>query len=211
MRGFYHYRARPLHAKRIILGSKRWQQWLPAALLLLGIITGAVMEASGRTGGQAYLAYFVRQLLHIYSDSTFNGIVGFAFISAFLLHATMFFFSFSCIGTPAVLLVPLLKGFYIGCISGYLYGTMGLRGIAANLLLCFLPHMGEAVLLLYFTSHSLQLSNSLFRYLIAQKADSCIRTQACLQAFLTASLGLIGTSLGTGLLSAVFAPVFLGG
>lgn len=211
MRGFYHFKTRPLHAKRVVVGQKRWQLWLPVGLLLLGVCVGAVAEEMSRTNGQAYTTFFVRQVLSIYCDSTFTGVMGFLFLSSFLLHTIILFFSFSCIGAPAVLLIPFVKGFSFGCISGYLYGTLGLRGVLANMLLCLLPQLGEAALLLYFSMQALQMSTSLFRYLIAQKADSCIRTHGCLQAYLTTSLLLIATSTTGALLAKLFAPVFLTG
>ena len=208
MRGFSHGKIRPLHIKRI--SQRQWYFWLPALLYLIGILAGTWMEESGRAGGQAYALYFTKQVLSIYAQGSFTQVMGYTFLSQFAFQCVVLFFSFSCIGAPAILLMPLCKGISLGCVSGYLYAALGLQGVLTNLFLFWLPQIGEACLLFFFVSRALALSVNLFSYnVLEKKSTGSAQTQQCLGVFLVTSLGGVFTSALSGILCSVFAPVFL--
>lgn len=208
---FSRTRIRPLRTRQIAT-RYRWSIWLPVLCYLCGITAGAIIEAQSRANSQAYALYFVKQVLSVYAGGSFTQVMGYNFLCQFALQSIVLFFSFSCIGTPAILCMPLLKGITLGCVSGYLYAVRGFAGVCANLFLFWLPQILEACLLFFFVSRALLLSSSLFTYnVLEQKSAGTGKVQSCVIAFLMTSLGGIGTSLLSGLLSAVFAPVFFAG
>ncbi len=196
-------RLKPLRAKRFISAQKIWQTWVPYLTLLVGIVLGSMLEQTTRLSGHAYIPYFINQVINTYTLK-FVDVAAFAFISSFSLHVLMLFFSFSCIGVPALIALPFLKGIYIGCISGYLYSSMGLTGIIVNILIFLLPQVAEALLICVLCTHALYVSSGLFNLLITKKYDSFIRMQLFTQVFLYSSLALIPTCLLSATLSYIF-------
>ncbi len=204
-------RIKPLRARRFIGTRKLWQTWVPPAVLLFGIVTGSLLQhvtTITYKGGHAYLTYFIDQIMLAHKQDMLH-VIAFSFSSAFILHLLVLFFSFSCVGTPILILIPFLKGAYIGCISGYMYTSFGMRGVVANLLIFFLPQLGEAFLLCVINTQAMYVSSGLFKLLISKKYECFIRFQNFIQSFVYTSVLLILTSSISGVLSFVFAPVFL--
>ncbi len=203
-------RIRPLRARRFIGTRKLWQTWVPPVVLLVGIVAGSFLQVNttvATSGGQAYISFFIEQIMLEHRQSVVE-VVAFSFISALFLHLLVFFFSFSCVGTPVLIIIPFLKGAYIGCISGYLYTSLGLTGVLANLLIFFAPQLGEAFLLCVLTTQAMYVSSGLFKLLISKKYECFVRLQSFVQCFVYTSLALAVTSVLSGVLSFVFVPVF---
>lgn len=208
MRRIPRFKVRSLKLRQANL--RGWMQILPVLLYLLGITAGAICEEIGRAHGQTYAQYFVTQFLQIHLQSSLVGIIGFSFLSGLLLQTAVLFFGFSCVGVPVVLCIPMLKGFTDGCLSGFLYGSMGLRGLAANLLLFWAPQVGQAALLLSFTARILPMTVTLYRCNLLQKTpDRKLDLESPLRFYLFSALGVAAVSMGSGALSYLFAAVFL--
>lgn len=120
------------------------------------------------------------------------------------------FFSLSCIGAPVLACVPVLRGISIGCVSAYLYASMGMRGLLANLILFWLPAILQSVFLVLFTDAALDTSTSLFRLNFLEQATGAgTKISRCLRIFVVSSLGMLLAAILEGLLAVIFAPVFL--
>ncbi len=202
------FKLKALRSRRILQKSRVWHYWAPILFLLLGIILGSLFEQLQRNDGQAFITYFITYILNIYSN-TFLNIVSFVFLSAFFLHVITLFLGFCTFGLPLILLVPFIKGLYFGCVSGYLYSTMGVRGIVANFLIFLLPQIIEAYLLFVLCTQSSYHSVGIFKLIINKKTDVVLHTQLFIKRFLYSSIFLIISSLLNGVLAIVFSPVFL--
>ena len=133
-----------------------------------------------------------------------------SFLSAMILQAVVLFFSLSCIGAPVLACVPVLRGISIGCVSAYLYASMGMRGLLANLILFWLPAILQSVFLVLFTDAALDTSTSLFRLNFLEQATGAgPKISRCLRIFVVSSLGMLLAAILEGLLAVIFAPVFL--
>ncbi len=201
------FKVRPLKTRKIIGKRKLWQTWVPPLFLLFGIISGSFFEQINRLNGQAYLSYFINQVLENYTNSPIS-IVSFTFLSSFILHFIILVFSFSCLGTPILISIPFLKGFYFGCVSGYLYTTLGVNGILINLLILLLPQFIESILICVLSTHAMYISCALYNNLLLKKSDTPIRTQEYFKVFLFTSILLIISSSICAILSYIFVPIF---
>ncbi len=201
-------RLRPLHVRRVKNKAKVWFFPLPWILLFFGIVIGSIYESYSRNSGQVYITFFIEEVVSIYS-ADFLSVMSFVFLSSFTIHLIMLFFSFCCIGLPVIFLLPVLKGIFIGCINGYLYGTMGAQGVFANLLILFLPQIIEAITISVLCTHAVQLSTGLYRQITSKNKDVNLRVDLYIRYFIFSSIFLLLSSFLTAALSFVFAPVFL--
>ena len=178
-------------------------------ILLAGVLLGSMGQAAGAQ--KPYLAHFIAQYLEQHCSSGFAAAVGASFSSAMLMQMLVVFLGLSCAGTPFLIFVPMLRGIYIGCIGAFLYGSMGMRGLLANLILFWIPEVMQAVFLLILVNAALDTSWPLFRACFSSQEFDGIRAKAdaCLRCFVYTSLGMLAAALLEGALSAIFAPVLL--
>lgn len=211
MRGFLH-KAQHIKPNLSLSKSKSFsaKQIFLASLILFGIVLGALFEEASRAGGQAYMTYFTQQVLSVYQNGSFLGVMGFCFLSAFIMQSLVLFFGLSCIGTPAVALMPLCKGFSMGCVSGYLCSVYGLRGTLGNLIIFWLPDVIQCVLLLILANAALATSTNLFiTQILDRQPVGGTRLLRCMELFLFTGIASLVPSLFSGALSVLFSPVFL--
>lgn len=178
-------------------------------ILLAGVLLGSLWQSVGAQN--PYLSHFIAQYLEQHRTVSFPAVVSASFFSAILVQVLIVLLGLSCVGIPFLLVVPLLHGVSVGCIGAFLYGSMGMRGLLANLILFWVPEVMQAVLLLLLVNTALDTSLSLFRAGFLSQSTDGIRTQidACLRCFVQTSLGMLAAVLLEGALSAVFAPVLL--
>mgnify|MGYP003094454021 CR=1 FL=1 len=163
-----------------------------ALALLAGVLCGSFWQHAGHNTG------------------SFSAAMSVSFLSAMILQAVVLFFSLSCIGAPVLACVPVLRGISIGCVSAYLYASMGMRGLLANLILFWLPAILQSVFLVLFTDAALDTSTSLFRLNFLEQATGAgTKISRCLRIFVVSSLGMLLAAILEGLLAVIFAPVFL--
>lgn len=210
MRGFLSHRRRPQPAG----GAVRLQNALPALLLSLALLAGLLCGSLWLAGAQGqtakYLSYFAQQYLRRYKAGEFWPAFTVAYLSAFLLLGLVLFLSFSCLGAPLIFCAPLCKGIALGCISAYLYTQWGLRGMAANLLLLFIPELAKVGGLLLLSVRALDASVGLFKLNCVQQAPgAAAKMSRSLRSFVAAASLTLAASLLQAALTAVFGPVFL--
>lgn len=213
MRGFTKPRLARLHAPFRSAGARgNHTSHLQAACLALALLAGVLCGSFWQhaSGENAYLSYFVEQYLAGHNTGSFSAAMSAAFLSAMVLQAVVLFFSLSCIGAPVLACVPVLRGISIGCVSAYLYASMGMRGLLANLILLWLPGILQAVFLIVFTDAALDTSVSLFRLnFLEQTTGAGTKISRCLRIFVISSLGMLLAAVLEGLLAVIFAPVLL--
>ena len=211
MRGFIKPRFTRLHMPfRAKTERSRHSFHLQAVGLALALLSGVLCGSFWQHASQqnVYLSYFAEQYLAGHNTGSFSAAMSVSFLSAMILQAVVLFFSLSCIGAPVLACVPVLRGISIGCVSAYLYASMGMRGLLANLILFWLPAILQSVFLVLFTDAALDTSTSLFR-LNFLESRVCPIISRCLQIFVVSSLGMLLAAILEGLLAVIFAPVFL--
>ena len=205
MRGFIKPRFTRLHMPfRAKAERSRHSFHLQAVGLALALLAGVLCGSFWQHASQqnVYLSYFAEQYLAGHNTGSF--------LSAMILQAVVLFFSLSCIGAPVLACVPVLRGISIGCVSAYLYASMGMRGLLANLILFWLPAILQSVFLVLFTDAALDTSTSLFRLNFLEQATGAgTKISRCLRIFVVSSLGMLLAAILEGLLAVIFAPVFL--
>ena len=206
MWGYFHMRTPRIGSKQ----TGYYMFFLLATVFLIGILVGAIAQNFSNNDNTPYLLYYVKQILSVFQAGNFISNSGYLFLSCMALQTLLLFFSLSCIGVPVILFIPFCKGFSIGCVSAYLYTTLELRGIAANLLIFWLPDCVAALILLIFTRIALDTSYSLFCSNILGKGQGgTVKSHQCLRVFLITSLGYLPCAVWAGIAAAIFAPVFL--
>ena len=213
MRGFIKPRFTRLHMPfRAKAERSRHSFHLQAVGLALALLAGVLCGSFWQHASQqnVYLSYFAEQYLAGHNTGSFSAAMSVSFLSAMILQAVVLFFSLSCIGAPVLACVPVLRGISIGCVSAYLYASMGMRGLLANLILFWLPAILQSVFLVLFTDAALDTSTSLFRLNFLEQATGAgTRISRCLRIFVVSSLGMLLAAILEGLLAVIFAPVFL--
>ena len=173
MRGFIKPRFTRLHMPfRAKAERSRHSFHLQAVGLALALLAGVLCGSFWQHASQqnVYLSYFAEQYLAGHNTGSFSAAMSVSFLSAMILQAVVLFFSLSCIGAPVLACVPVLRGISIGCVSAYLYASMGMRGLLANLILFWLPAILQSVFLVLFTDAALDTSTSLFRLNFLEQA-----------------------------------------
>ena len=204
MRGFIKPRFTRLHMP-FRAKAERSRHSFP---LLAGVLCGSFWQHASQQN--VYLSYFAEQYLAGHNTGSFSAAMSVSFLSAMILQAVVLFFSLSCIGAPVLACVPVLRGISIGCVSAYLYASMGMRGLLANLILFWLPAILQSVFLVLFTDAALDTSTSLFRLNFLEQATGAgTKISRCLRIFVVSSLGMLLAAILEGLLAVIFAPVFL--
>lgn len=203
------YRTRSAHPVTGRMTSSGWKLVGLSCTLLAGVAFGSIFPYLAESN--RYLSYFAHQYLVGNHGGGFSSVASGSFFSAMMLQAVVLFFSFSCIGAPVLLCIPFLRGIAIGCISAFLYTEMGSRGLAANMILLWIPEVLQAACLLFFVLAALNTSISLFQSNFLSKTPNSAgpKVSRCLRCFVFSSLGLLLASVIEGLLAAIFAPVLL--
>lgn len=209
MRELTDYKKGKIHSSSLSLAKKRTKPriLLLAGILLLGIFFGSMWQQSSLQN--AYLSYFAQQYL-AHCGSGLLAVVSGTFLSYILLETVVLFFSFSCIGTPVLFCIAALYGIPLGCITTYLYTSLGMRGLLANMILFLVPHLIAACSLVYFLDVAIGASTALFRIHMKGCASGMnAKMRYCFNSFLITLCGMLAAALLKGILCAIFAPVLL--
>lgn len=182
-----------------------------ACMVLAGVLAGTIWEAYARFAQNEYVSYFVKQYLNRYTYSSFGALLGGILWPSMLSLLFLVYNGFSCIGFPFILVVPLLKGFSIGSISGYLYATHGLHGMAAVLVLFFLPQMLQLWAILLLSQASANASfGLLLNHFTNQTVNEPFRLGQMVRRLAQSIVITVLACVLESALSVVFAPVLLG-
>ena len=176
--------------------------------LLAGVALGSFLPAG--TGEQGtYFSYFAQQYLKLYQGTSFYDLFAASFLAPLLLQSALFFCAASCFGGPVAALLLLFRGIGIGGVSTYLYQLLGLRGMAANLVLFFLPSLFQCLLHWWMAGAAWRSSAALFRLHCRTQAGSLPTSiRHPLRVYLLSSIGLAAAAALQAGLSLLFAVVF---
>lgn len=119
--------------------AANWQMLLLLLLFVLGMAWGctAVKNSSDTLDGmlKTVLSGFVtNRAEHSFFATLFN-----ALLPSLFLTLVVFLSGLSPAGLPVIAAVPMFRGFGLGVVSGYLYQTGGLKGVAYCMLTLY-PH-----------------------------------------------------------------------
>ncbi|MEG0178218.1 MAG: hypothetical protein RR654_01575 [Oscillospiraceae bacterium] len=180
-------------------------------IALLGVLCGAIYVNICQVKEQDFIMYYINEFLNYHKSETFAVLTSFVFLSSLILHIIAVAMGFSCIGMPIVAVLPLIKGFTIGCVSSYLYNEMGIKGALLNLLMLWLPQVLQTVLLVMLCAHAFILSKSLFGLALGSNNSNSIQIASKLfvKAFTFTSFFLLFTSIIESMLSQIFASVMI--
>lgn len=182
-----------------------------ASIVLTGVLLGSIWEAYARYTHNEYAGYFVLQYLNRYEYTSFASLFGAVLWPSMLTLVFLFYNGFSCIGFPLILMVPLLKGFSIGSISGYLYSTHGFHGMAAVLILFFLPEMLQVWAVLILSKASAAASfGLLLTHFAGQPVNEAFRLGQMAQRLAKSIVLVVLACALESTLSIIFAPILLG-
>lgn len=123
-------RRRNLRLKNAAMNTLAYQYIALAALILAGIVIGAVMARNNSTGSRLDFGVFMQNTL---SKESINKGFGYLFLTSFfsssLLLCSAFILGLCAIGSPGHVAVLLFKGAGIGLSMGYIYIQYGLKGL----------------------------------------------------------------------------------
>ncbi|MDR0531645.1 MAG: stage II sporulation protein M [Oscillospiraceae bacterium] len=167
------FRARGVRASRLPgLGAKKigdmagllsenWQKLALLALYGLGLLLGAKTAANAGSGWQARLLELLRdQRLRRAGQSVFANAAGYFGVDALFLAAA-FLLGLCAAGLPLVLLLPVLRGLGMGCLSGWLYLSYGFQGVGYCVLTLYLPAIVSMLILLSGCKQSMLMSGDM--------------------------------------------------
>ncbi|MEG1641007.1 MAG: hypothetical protein RR284_08805 [Ruthenibacterium sp.] len=210
MQGIFH--AKRLHVRKNAQPI-HWHLWALTGCYCAGLVLGAYFYMqSTQIGTQTYLTYYVQELLKTYRSAAFLPVAALVFLSCVTLQGILLFFSLSCIGAPVIFCVPIFKGISAGCLCAALVSLQGFRGAMAHLLLFWLPELLQISILLLFSDIALRTSLCLFSCNLCNKNSgngTFTKISLCLRMFLLTALAYLVCAVAAGVLSCVFAPVFL--
>ena len=140
-----------------------WIIYLIFIILLIGILSG-VLYSSKVTGQNLKNLDF---LFNIHSLSTTQktaaNIFTESFSSAFIMLFLIFVFGFCVFGLPVILYLVFVQGFGFGLSAGYIYSTIGTKGVFYNISV-LIPCMALLFfVLLYASKNAMIMSISLFK------------------------------------------------
>lgn len=144
-----------------------WLIYLLCLILLFGILWGVLYTSSASGQSFGYLQF----LFNIHNTSIMEksavSIFTASFSSGFIVLFILFVLGFCAIGIPAILFMVLLQGFGFGLSAGYIYATVGTKGILYNICV-FIPCMALLFFVILHASKSAaSMSISLFRLVFA--------------------------------------------
>lgn len=88
-----------------------------------------------------------------------------------LFYLINIFFSFSVIGIPFIISLPMLKGFGLGCFCGFLYSTYRLTGLGYSLLTVYPGAIVSTLVFILACNDSSEYSKNLFLKSIKGKGN----------------------------------------
>ena len=134
----------------------------------VGLLTGSILQC-----GEGRLAKFLTLFAQNYGHTVLNtdpftcfrGL----FLSFFLVLTALFVLSLCSVGAPFILLIPFLKGIQVGAFTSYLYTTLQLKGLFANILLLWPHQVICAGITIVFALFALQSSLRLFEVTLGRR------------------------------------------
>ena len=175
----------------------------------IGLAAGSFLQC-GSSMLSKYLTLFAGQYQNIiFTTNAFSCFRG-LFLSFFLMLTLLFIFSLCSIGAPFILLMPFVKGLEIGVFTSYLYQTMHLKGLFANILLLWPHQVISAGIVIGFSLISLRSARQLFQITLggAQGKESALIPILLRPYLVCCGINLI--PIGYELLANfLFLPVFL--
>lgn len=107
------------------------------AFFIIGLIIGAFSVKTDSEG----ISGSLKQLVESYTELRGEQGIAANFCNSLAVNgffvALAFFFGFSLIGYPFLMLLPMIKGMGIGIVSGYLYSTYKFLGLGYSLLIIY--------------------------------------------------------------------------
>ncbi|MEG1366619.1 MAG: hypothetical protein RSC96_05315 [Oscillospiraceae bacterium] len=184
----------------VILGS----------IMLLGILIGALLISADAKISNKYPIFLINAFLQSHKSVSFTMLLSFSFLSGMIIHILTLICGFSCVGAPFIAAIPFLRGMFMGCISGYLYADMGIKGVLLNAILFWLPQALQGMALIVFASYALDTSLSMFATCFLEPVQSIkTRLKLYVKSFIFTSLILFITAIFESLLSGLLAEVLI--
>lgn len=88
-----------------------------------------------------------------------------------IFNAVNIFFSFSVIGYPFIIILPLLKGLGLGAVCGYLYSTYKMAGLGYSLLMLYPGAIVSTLALILACNDSCEYSKNLYNKSIKNRGQ----------------------------------------
>ncbi len=178
-------------------------------LYYLGLILGAVYAAGHRGEQNNYFWYYIESFLQNHNAGSFLPVFSVSFLSVLGLNLLLLICSFSCLGAPFILMLPLLRGISAGMVSAVLYLSYGLKGLLFELFLLLLPTVVQALELLLFAADTFDTSVKLFRCALLHRSSvALIDPRKALQGFVLYSSAGLAAAILEGFFALLLGPVF---
>lgn len=134
--------------------------WGFAAAFLLGYLPGILAGRAGRLPlGSELAAYYMDGQRF----ASFGPVLASLFGTAFLQLTLTMLCGFSAIGMPALALLFLLRGAFLGLGASSVFVQGGAKALVIHWLLSFLPELTLLLLALWLSGYAAQLAGGLFR------------------------------------------------
>lgn len=148
-----------------------WHIYLLFILLLVGIICGVLYTRTVSDQNLQNLEF----LFNIHTGSILEksaiSIFTASFSSAFIVLFTIFVFGFCAIGVPVILSMVFIQGFGFGLSAGYIYASIGAKGILYNLSVIIPCMVLLFFVVLYASKHATNMSISIFKNVFLSSRD----------------------------------------
>ena len=188
-----------------------WTEAVPLLVILTGVTLGGALAAWGVSREDPFFLAFAQAVLVQYGageGAVFRG----SFLPSIGITALIALCGSSCAGAPLAGGILLLRGIAAGCVTAGLYGVFGLQGLAAGLVLRFVPTMLQFWALTGMTNSALSCSRALFLEQVMHRScvpPSAVKLQQLGRRLTISGLWMLAAAALETLLAAVFAPVCL--
>lgn len=154
--------------KRIM---NHWMVYLIFLLMLVGVMSGVIYARNASDQNLQNLRYIFN--IHDNMVGTKSAIDVFtgSFSSAFIVISLIFVFGFCAIGSPALVFLCFLQGFSFGLSAGYVYASLGAKGILYNIAILVPCSVIVFFITLYASKNAIDLSLSLFKVVFLSGKD----------------------------------------
>lgn len=139
-----------------------WQLIVFFLLFILGIFWGSNIIKSNSQQTQTLFDSVLSKYTAQRSGQTFFETVVNSLLPLAVLLLGVYFLGTTPFGMPAVFLVPFFRGIGLGVLSGYLYATNGLKGIAYCALTVYPPCVVAVTVLILCCVESYNMSSDMF-------------------------------------------------
>ena len=190
-----------------ILGQN-WQKLAILGLYGVGLFLGAKTAANASSGWQEQLLGMLRtQRINRGSQSVWANALGY-FGTDLLFLLAAFLLGLCAAGLPLLLLLPVLRGFGMGVLSGWLYVSQGFTGIGYSVLILYPSAVISALIMLSCCKESILMSGDMLM-MIGRKLEHTETTpMQYVSRYLRLLLLSVFAALADALCYSMFAGVF---